>query len=90
MKTVTKLAAAALSGLAILAQPAIASKTGSNSTAAATSTAAANSTGSTRQRAAEKTYCADTEATGTRMLKRICLTERQWEDAGVDITAKRR
>jgi hypothetical protein len=87
MKNVSKYAAMSLTIMALLAQPAVASDGVDNSSAAA---AVKDTGGSVQQKRAEKKYCADTEATGTRMLKRVCLTQRQWQDEGVDITAAMR
>jgi hypothetical protein len=86
MNNLGKVAAAVfVSVIALMAQPAVASKNGENATAAVVAAAGAASA----QRKAEKKYCAMTEATtGTRLGKKVCLTERQWKDEGVDITAQ--
>jgi hypothetical protein len=84
MKILSKLAAASITMIALAGQPAIAGKARDN----ATSTVAAKDagTGSVRK-VREKKYCADTEATGSRVPQRLCMTESMWKSQGVDITA---
>jgi hypothetical protein len=84
MKNVSKLAALSFSMIALIAQPAFASKAASSATAAASGEAATSS----KRSAGEKQYCTNAETTGSRLPKRICLTKEQWQAEGGDISAK--
>lgn len=84
MKKVSKFAALAVSALAIIGQPALASNLKSESNSSAAAAASTTSAGSS-QRGAKKVYCTMTESTGTRIPRKVCLTERQWQDEGVNV-----
>jgi hypothetical protein len=85
MKTMLKLAAVSLSAIALVAQPAVAAKSNGNATASAKDGGAF-----VQQKAGTKKYCANTESTGSRILTRVCLTEREWLANGVDILSMRK
>jgi outer membrane protease len=86
MKNALMIGAVGFSALAVIAQPAVASRSESASNTPAT--AATSAVGSLQRKAAEKKYCAMTENTGSRVPTKVCLTEREWKDEGVSITAK--
>jgi hypothetical protein len=87
MNNVSKLAAFPMSVVALLAQPAIAETAKNSAAAAAIASGAGNGP---KQKAADLKYCVKTETTGSRLPKRVCMTQREWEDNGVDILAQNR
>ena len=67
--------------VALMANTAPAAENG----AAAVSTATQNQAQPPKPAAKERLYCIKHELTGSRMLRRECLTKAEWSRAGVDV-----
>lgn len=79
------LAAAGLS-IASFAAPASAAEQGSDKVAS--SKVALSAAATVTARPAEKKYCVVDTFTGSRLAKKVCKTQREWSEEGVDIASR--